>query len=72
MSPGCLSWKEEFRRLYFLAPWNGSQSTNNNASAQGAMEWYAQYKKEDVENLCHLNCPEIIDNAHYGKVLRPE
>ena len=72
LPPGSFSWKEEFRRLYFLAPWNGTQNMNNNINAQGALEWYAKYKKEDVENQCHLHCPEIIDNAHYGKVLRVE
>ena len=69
LPPGSLSWKEEFRRLYFLAPWNGTQNMNNDLNTQGALEWYAKYKKEGVENQCHLQCPEIINNAHYGKVL---
>ena len=68
LSPGCLSWKEEFRRLYFLAPWNGINAENNAAEAQGSMKWFSDYagKNEQYDP----RCPETISNAHYGKVLQ--
>ena len=68
LSPGCLSWKDEFRRLYFLAPWNGINAENNGTEAQGSMKWFSDYAGKHLQY--DPRCPETICNAHYGKVLQ--
>ena len=68
LSPGCLSWKEEFRRLYFLAPWNGISCETNAPEAQGSMKWFSNFAGKHENS--NPNCPETISNAHYGKVYK--
>ena len=70
LSPGCLSWKEEFRRLYFLAPWHGIDSERNASEAQGSLKWFTNYAKKEEQR--HPHCPETLNNAHYGKVFKKQ
>ena len=66
LPPGCLSWKEEFRRLYFLAPWNGTQNANRECKTDSALKLDSKYK--GGTNQSDPYCPENLSNAHYGKV----
>ena len=66
LSPGCLSWKDEFRRLYFLTPWDGNINNNGSPKGQRPPPW--------IDNRIKYGCdsnqysPETIKTAHYGKV----
>ena len=66
LSPGCLSWKDEFRRLFFLSPWSGINMEEKVPEAQGSLKWFTNYAGKQTQY--DPRCPETICNAHYGKV----
>ena len=66
LSPGCLSWKDEFRRLYFLTPWDGNINNNGSPKGQRPPPWIDNCIKDGCES--NQYSPETIKTAHYGKV----
>ena len=68
LSPGCLSWKDEFRRLFFLSPWSGINMEEKVPEAQGSLKWFTNYAGKQAQY--DPRCPETICKAHYGKVCK--
>ena len=66
LSPGCLSWKDEFRRLYFLTPWDGNMNNDASPKGQRPPPWIDNCIKDGCES--NQYSPETIKTAHYGKV----
>ena len=66
LSPGCLSWKDEFRRLYFLTPWDGNMNDDASPKGQRPPPWIDNCIKDGCES--NQYSPETIKTAHYGKV----
>ena len=66
LSPGCLSWKDEFRRLYFLTPWDGNMNNDASPKGQRSPPWIDNCIKDGCESNQYF--PETIKTAHYGKV----
>ena len=64
LSPGCLSWKDEFRRLYFLTPWDGN--INNDASPKGQRPppWIDNCMKAHNKALEYIQASYSIDNTN--------
>ena len=56
LPPGSLSWKDEFRRLYYTTPWNGIQNSAEDT-----------FLNDDSQQNKYAS-PEMLKSDHYGKV----